>query len=45
MTADEIDRDFTEQRRCAPLLIDGFGLVRLAELIACLKLRDEEPDG
>ena len=29
---------------CAPLLIDAFALVRLAELVACLKFRDEGVD-
>jgi Family of unknown function (DUF5372) len=27
---------------CAVLLVDVFGLIRLAELVACLKRRDEE---
>jgi hypothetical protein len=29
---------------CTPLLIDAFDLVRLAELVACLKFRDEGLD-
>jgi Family of unknown function (DUF5372) len=29
---------------CTPLLIDAFGLVRLAELLVCLKFRNEGVD-
>jgi hypothetical protein len=42
-------RDWTDWARpgtqpplgCAPLLIDAFGLIRLAKLVTCLKVRDE----